>query len=419
MPCSPYIKQVEAVADQWSPFGHEIDYCLSEIVEENCSFNGNLPIVIAVIVANAIKAIVMLTVAYCLRNEPLITIGDAISSFLNVPDETTREVCYLTRDQATKYTKLRTKGSRSTNDHIMEDIRAGNWKGIQKIEPEAQFKSFKVNRWSKAGSTRRWILTIGAAIATIVTTAGLLVPALKNVMGDITLLDFGFGTITRYNVIDGWFIDNIADPATRILAAILIANLPQTILSFLYLNLNGLVTGMFTALEWSNFATERKPLRVSTPQGQQRSTYFLQLPYKVAVPFMTISGILHWLVSRTIFLAVVAEYGQIDGDFVDPFVLTSCGFSPIAMIAVIVMGVLIVGGCFVIGRFKYDPSMPLAGSCSVAISAACHRPDWDVDARFWPVQWGVIPDSDEATGIGHCSFTSGPVEPVQEGREYA
>jgi hypothetical protein len=131
-----------------------------------------------------------------------------------------------------------------------------------------------------------------------------------------------------------------------------------------------------------------------------------------------ISGRLHWLVSRSIFLAVVANYDEL-GDLNNAVQIASCGFSPIAMICVLVLGTLLVVGVYLIGRQKYDPSMPLAGSCSVAISAACHRPSWDVDASLNSILWGVIPGSGDETGVGHCCFTSGSVEAIQDGQQYA
>ena len=60
----------------------------------------------------------------------------------------------------------------------------------------------------------------------------------------------------------------------------------------------------------------------------------------------------------------------------------------------------------------------VAGSCSVAISAACHRPKDDIDAAYLPVSWGeVSPESEDA--VGHATFTSLPVQRLTEGHLYA
>jgi hypothetical protein len=48
--------------------------------------------------------------------------------------------------------------------------------------------------------------------------------------------------------------------------------------------------------------------------------------------------------------------------------------------------------------------MPFTSTCSLAISANCHRPARDTDAHLLPVQWGIY---EEDTGSGaKCAFTT-------------
>lgn len=57
---------------------------------------------------------------------------------------------------------------------------------------------------------------------------------------------------------------------------------------------------MLLAHEWSAYFTKHKSLRVlSSRQGQQRSTYFLQLPYRYAILLLFLSTLLHWLTSQS------------------------------------------------------------------------------------------------------------------------
>lgn len=361
----------------------------------------------------------MIFVALRLVNDPLITLGDAVESFLNTREETTKNICYMTSSQAVSY--LSHRGSRTAASAVAtkDPLKGGVWRGVQHFDSLTQVKTLRPVLWYKAASRLQWGLTIGSILIAVTAIFACLSEAIVATSPwGLSIIDLGFGQLQLRAIIKGWAIDYIDNRVARITAAILIANTPQAILSFLYFNLNGLLTSMFTALEWSHFATERKALRVSTPKGQQRSTHFLQLPYKIAIPLMAIFGILHWVLSQSIFLAAVAEYDA-NGALFRPAAIASCAFSPLAMLVVLVIGLLLLIGCLVIGRLKYDASMPLVGSCSIAISAACHQPDWDVNASLKPVQWGIIPGSDEETGIGHCSFSSGFVEPVQEGREYA
>lgn len=337
VPCDSYLSHIEANADIWQPYGYDLDYCLAEHVEQQCSFNGNIPIVLTVIVCNTMKVILMLIVALRLTGNPLITIGDAIESFLDEPDETTKGLCLFTRNDANnceESVKLRGK------------LDQPPWKYKQGVKPERPAKL----RWSKAPSGRRWTMTIGLIILALTVVVGFLGAAVSATKGkDTSLMNLGFGTVHASAVISGWSIERIGNPSVQIMAAIFVANSPQVILSFLYLNLNGLFTSMLVALEWSKYAKGRKHLRVSTPKGRQRSKHFLQLPYRYAIPLMIVSGLLHWLISQSIFLAVVASYNEV-GDLNNAVQIASCGFSPLAMVCVLVLGVLLVLGTCLFGR---------------------------------------------------------------------
>lgn len=76
---------------------------------------------------------------------------------------------------------------------------------------------------------------------------------------------------------------------------------------------------------------KRKPLRVSEPLGIQRSSYFISLPFRYGLPLYVTSGIMHFLLSQSLFLArITALYP--DGA-VDRFAtFSTCAYSPIAII---------------------------------------------------------------------------------------
>jgi hypothetical protein len=242
-----------------------------------------------------------------------------------------------------------------------------------------------------------------------------------------------------YGSIDSRTIINFGEDMSLI-SSVLVANTPQPILSFLYFLYNGLFTSMLLGYEWSSCAHSRKGLRVSTkPAGAQRSTYFLSLPYRFSLPLMTVSGVLHWLVSQSIFLVVIDIYdwdgSSGDGSsgrdpaafpgsrFGSTFVnrWASCGYSPIAIFTVIIVGALMAIAVVGLGFVPLRPGMSLAGSCSVAISAACHldeaeRDEGELVARK-KLQWGVVGRSYE--GISHCTFSSREVEMPKRGDLYA
>jgi hypothetical protein len=73
---------------------------------------------------------------------------------------------------------------------------------------------------------------------------------------------------------------------------------------------------------------------------------------------------------------------------------------PLAICFGIIMLIL-----FVVNAMRYLPEgMPLASTCSAAISAACHPPAADTEAHLLPVQWGIIPSP--ANEPQRCAFTT-------------
>ena len=103
----------------------------------------------------------------------------------------------------------------------------------------------------------------------------------------------------------------------------LIANLPQGILSVLYLTYNGLMTCMLVEKEWNEYAHHRRPLRVSSPSGDQVSAYYFQLPYMYGLPLVVLWALLHWLASESLFLARIIVYG-IDGSEDSTVTVNTC-----------------------------------------------------------------------------------------------
>lgn len=226
------------------------------------------------------------------------------------------------------------------------------------------------------------------------------------------LWKLGFGAVSTESLIYILFPGG----QSGIVASVLLANTPQVLLSFLFLTFNGLLSSMLLMEEWSGFAHERKPLRVSSPVGKQRSSYWLQLPYKYGIPLLFISCVLHWCVSQSIFPVHVIEIDEVD-QVDSPYSISTCGYSNIAIISVILLGSIVILLGILAGSRKYKAGMPLVGSCSAAISAACHPFSNDPDASLLPVLWGAV-KTDEGS-VKHCCFSSLDVSPPIEGEVYA
>ena len=112
----------------------EITECKSEKVEEKCKVQFSLGIMIAVICCNLVKAGGMIMTVVRSREPTLVTLGDAIDSFLSIPDPTTVGICFADR--------------RFIEREWMRGSRAG----------PRPWKRKGVQRWWASVSKRRWII---------------------------------------------------------------------------------------------------------------------------------------------------------------------------------------------------------------------------------------------------------------------
>ncbi|OJD38672.1 uncharacterized protein BKCO1_400095 [Diplodia corticola] len=421
-----YWQQVRSNASEWTVWGFKIDYCISEKMENGCALNVAKNLLIVVIVFNAVKSVVLITVALKITDSPLITIGDAAASFIRDRDPTTRGMCLLTKAD---FSQPSTKAARLSRKPLPPRV----------YEPGRKRKGLAAGktRWALAGTL--YLICLTAVLGLL----GYGVQQLKTKYdrGDFaSLWELGLGTAGPYNLITGWRLPSSGDAA--IVSTVLIANLPQALLSAVYFLANALVTNLSLAAEWSRYAARRAALRVSHPArgSAQRSTYFLQIPYRLALPLALFSSLLHWLVSQSIFIVKVDGADPAGGT--DPWHVASsasgsdavstvtCGYSPVGMMATALAAVLLVAFAAALGARRLAPGVPLAGSCSAAIAAACHAPEGADEAR--PLMWGVVPGVEfdgqqtstgggghDAVKVGHCALSDGPVDMPVAGNMYA
>jgi len=198
--------------------------------------------------------------------------------------------------------------------------------------------------------------------------------------------------------------------SSSILPTTIIANIPQLAFSALYLAYNDLFTRMLLADEWAGFALRAKGLRVSEqPTDAQRSSRFLTLPVRWALPMMVYSSLTHWILSQSLFLVRID--GIETGGIIDANdQLARLGYSVIGMISsmtFVVCGALIT---ILLGYLKPLNGWFGDGSNSALLSAACHPtlPEPGIESK--PLSWGDITHVEEGSGgIRHCGLSSSPV----------
>jgi hypothetical protein len=243
-----------------------------------------------------------------------------------------------------------------------------------------------------------------------------------------SIWSLGFGdpsSLATVNRNGGAYSDGGSNP----FILVLYANTPQLILSLGYVIVNSLLTEMLAAWEWSKIGRSRTKLRTTCPKGQQRSMYFLQLPYKYSLPLLVLTSTLHYLVSMSIFVVNVTGYSARDenGDWqidTDP---TGVGdnygwalnYSPMAIIFTVVISALLISLPIILSFRNLHSEIPVVGSCSALISAVCHPPPEEGDAGLLPVQWGVLQDPVDEMAGGHCTISSAEVSLPVDGQLYS
>ncbi|KAH9206756.1 hypothetical protein DL95DRAFT_396674 [Leptodontidium sp. 2 PMI_412] len=384
------------VGDEWP-----IDYCLAEPTHLTgmCQLQYSLVIMLAVLLANATKLFCIVYILNTHLDTVLATIGDAISSFLEIPDPVTINRPFLSRGQARQF-KMASSGI------------------------PAPYHPYKL-RWWQAPSWLRWIITLFLCILAISITGKLLAYGNEAFLGSSGDYDspysIGFGTYSEYAILNIFSSgqSNLTaedfDSNTTLIALVALANLPQVIVSCLYFAYNTIYTSMVSADEWSRFTVNRKALRTTEPRGEQRSTYWLSLPWTYALPLAVASSILHWLISQSLFISrteILDTYGE-----PEPLSYMNVGYNPLAILIALLFGVMMVLAMILNGFRKLTDGSVLVGNNSLAISAACQR-EKDEGAEKRKVMWGAVRHEAEDGTPGHCCFSSEHVEKPRIGDKY-
>ncbi|PVI03995.1 hypothetical protein DM02DRAFT_669382 [Periconia macrospinosa] len=380
-------------------FAEDFAYCLSLKVPSKCKVELSQNILYAVIVCNAVKLVAMVMILWRWNRRTIVTVGDAIESFIEQPDCTTKDCCLMAKDTVAKI------------------WHRPNVKFHQRFHPRAR------EAWFRAVSTGQWVASIILYLITIGFAIFFAYSSSKTEFYNRQKKTGGFGRVSADYLIH---IESLQGK-DNISLHILLANLPQAIISFVYLTYNALFTCMCANREWSRYAIKRAVLRVTIPSPTQRSSYFIQLPYIYSVPLLLASALLHWFISQSIFLVrIITYYERRDTVAADEDILTGVGYSEDAIYTSLGWGSALVLFCLVFAGVRTFPKgMPIGGTNSAVISAACHVRDGiegptktQDDISHRPLQWGVTIEGSNDV-VGHCSFSSSEVQRPIVGHLYA
>lgn len=97
-------------SQRWIVAGFDIDYCLSEEMPGECALNVGLPFLLTVVTCNLVKLLALIAALRTIKEDPLITIGDAMASFIKRPDESSRGLCLWSWTEVVHRRHLRSHG---------------------------------------------------------------------------------------------------------------------------------------------------------------------------------------------------------------------------------------------------------------------------------------------------------------------
>ena len=149
----------------WTIDGNSIEYCLSESIPQSCTLQFSLVIMIIVISCNLLKTVCMGLTVWRQSSMPLLTLGDAIASFLAEADPNTKNNCLAE--------KFSFRGSNSAGSDAailsmngpeistLKSLINGKGKSVRPGWDE-NIRRWKPERytWFTAASKKRWLLCL-------------------------------------------------------------------------------------------------------------------------------------------------------------------------------------------------------------------------------------------------------------------
>ncbi|KAH8589129.1 hypothetical protein B0O99DRAFT_692866 [Bisporella sp. PMI_857] len=358
----------------WEVFNQTVLYCLSEKAEPPCSVQYSPTIVALLIVCNTLKlAGMILVLRYSeLQNRPLSCPGDAVASFLEREDPTTLGMCLATR------------------------------KGVKKLWANPRPKPYNGRpRRSWRGATRhRWLFFCASMFGILCGVLLLLAIVVSTARESSHKFHFfsNFGKVNTDLLPKGGGLAQAS-----ILDITASANLPQFILAIMWILYRDIYTSIAFARDWSRFEFQPQKLMVSRPRGQQRGVWFFSLPWAPAVFLLLMQMLLHFLISQSVFPVRIEAYDE--NGVIDPAHLVSnIGYSPVAMFVSLLVCVFLLWLLMWVGKQRMPSSAPIVGTCSAAISAACHPTRRTDGMANDYLRWGEV-QTFEGTQR-HCSMTA-------------
>lgn len=412
-----YVQPKNWTAENWTVYGHPVDHCYARIAPELCHLQYNAYIMLAVVVFSAFKvaAIAVLVFTHP-KGDFLRTLGDAVASYLKREDPNTRNMCLVSSIQIRKHGFVTSDMRQPTFKAKRRWLIGGKPKEAVAIPYAPQIYTNTRPRWWTGANTTEFFSTVGISAVFAIVVSGTLYWAISEANG--VAFDSSFGAANIQSLAN---LRSDEPKTSVIVPTILTANVPQLGFSLLYVFYTNIWSKLLIAQEFDRMTTSKKGLRISErAYGEQRTSRFLTLPVRYALPLMAFSAALHYLCSQSLFMARFD--GMRDGQVDPKDQMVRLGYNAAGMIALITVNVVMMLITICMGGFRRLNTGLGEMSMSVVISAACHLKRYEAEPWLQTVQWG---DVSEGVGevkngqiVRHCAFTSMLAECPSEGHMY-
>ncbi|CAO2649251.1 Nn.00g066360.m01.CDS01 [Neocucurbitaria sp. VM-36] len=378
-------------ANSWVVRGQPIRYCLVGKSADNnirCGLHFSKTIFIVIATCLLIEALLICWVTSLSKSATMVTLGDAQAEFLERPDQQTEGTW---------------EPGRSSNRRHFARLQIAEWR------PTRLF-------WYNAVGPKMWIITVTLIVAALILGIILFDMSLKAMrhrgLGTSlpNLWGYGIGRTNAFALVGGVVLGNRG--TQDFVGHVLFVNIFQVMISALYLYYNNCLTCQVVADQWTHFMTasngvpDRKPLRVSSHVGLQRTSYMLSLPWTYASPLMLAFVVLHTLVARSCFLVRTTAYGPGSVEQSQRIISSDAsrvGYSSMGILLATSTGAVILL-LLIVNSFRRYPAvpehLPRLANKTAFISAACQRPEGDTEAHIFAVALMAVdaePDSISGT----------------------
>jgi hypothetical protein len=378
-------------AEHWVVEKQPLKYCLVGKSTDNsnrCGLHFSKKVFTIIAICLLIEVCLICWVAFLSKSPTLMTLGDAQAEFLENPDPMTQMTAGV--------------GQSPDNGNFVR-LQLAEWRPVRL-------------RWFKALGPKMWIMTITLILTTIMLGLLAFFMSLKSSSyrgAGTSLSDIWSQGIGRTNgfALVGGLVLNDNKHTEDFVNHIVFVNVFQVIISALYLLCNSCLTRQVVADQWTHFMAasngmpDRKPLRVSSHVGLQRTSYILSLPWMYACPLMLAFTVLHTLIARSCFLVRTMAYGPGPAEQSQRMMgsdISRVGYSSMDILLATTTGAIIflslVANSF--RSFAAVPEhLPRLANKTAFISAACQRPDADREAHLFAVTFmAVDPEPDNVKG---------------------